>query len=65
MKAARAVIGSYCFKKNTKYILGKCKWFNITTMITMSAVKNTHKVLFNQTPEPIYLVLVLVGMQIF
>ena len=25
MKAARAVIGSYCFMKNTKYILGKCK----------------------------------------
>ena len=54
MKAARVVIGSYCFKKNTNYILGKCKWVNVRKMITMSAVNNIHKVIFNQAPEPIF-----------
>ena len=54
MKAARTVIGSYCFMKNTKYILGKCKWLSIRTMITMSAVNNIHKIIFNRTPEPLY-----------
>ena len=54
MKAARTVIGSYCFMKNTKYILGKCKWLSIRTMITMSSINNIHKILFNRTPEPLY-----------
>ena len=54
MKSARTVIGSYCFMKNTKYILGKCKWFSIRTMVTMSAVNNIHKIIFNRTPEPLY-----------
>ena len=53
MKAARAAIGDYCFKKSTSYILGKCKWMRIKDMITYSSLVFINNVIKNKKPKSI------------
>ena len=51
MMSARTIIGNYCFKKSTKYILEKCKMNDITIMIALSSLKLFHKILINKKPK--------------
>ena len=48
--AARAAIGSYCFKKSIRYILNKCNWFDIEDMILLSSLNTIHKTIANKKP---------------
>ena len=53
MTAARAAIGSYCFKKSKTYILNKCKWLNMNQMILYSSLKFIHKAVTTKQPNSI------------
>ena len=55
MTAARATIGSYCFKKSKIYILNKCKWLDIKQMINYASLKFIHKIVVNKKPNSITL----------
>ena len=48
MTAARAAIGSFCFKKSIHYILSKCKWFDIDDLILFSSLNTIHKTFSNK-----------------
>ena len=48
MTAARAAIGSYCFKKSVRYILDKCKWYDIKDLILISSLNTIHKITINK-----------------
>ena len=50
MTAARAAIGSFCFRKNISYILDKCKWFSIRDLILYSSLAMVHKILVFKQP---------------
>ena len=50
MTAARAAIGSFCFKKSVGYILKKCKWFDIGDLITYSSLNIIHKTIKTKIP---------------
>ena len=52
--SARTAIGSYCFKKSVKYMLNKCKWLDIRSMIQYSNLSLIHKTLNNKSPKNIY-----------
>ena len=52
--AGRTAIGSYCFKKSVSYILSKCKWLDIESMIYYSSINIIHKILIQKTPNSIY-----------
>ena len=54
MRSARMIIGSYCFKKSTTYILNKCKWLTVQQLIDFSTVKLVHKIIYNKCPVPLY-----------
>ena len=54
MRSARIIINDYCYRKSTKYILGKCNWLSVNQMIDFSAVKTIHKILYNKNPVPLY-----------
>ena len=53
MFAARTVIGNYCFKKSTSYILGKCNWVTAEQLIRMSGLKLIHSILSTRQPKAI------------
>ena len=53
MGAARTVIGKYCCRNTTNQILAKCKWLNIKSMITHSAITSIHSYITNNTPKAI------------
>ena len=48
--AARAAIGDYCFRKSVKYILDKCKWFDIYDLIKYSSLNIIHKTITTGKP---------------
>ena len=50
MTAARGAIGSYCFKKSVRYILDKCKWYDIKDLILISSLNTIHKITINKYP---------------
>ena len=52
--AARTAIGSYCFKKSVKYMLTKCKWLDINSMIQYSNLSLIHKTIINKKPKNIH-----------
>ena len=54
MTAARAIIGNYCFKKSTSYILDKCDLLTAKQAITYAAIKFTHKTITNRLPKANY-----------
>ena len=54
MTSARTIIGNYCFKKSTKYILDKCNLLNAKQLITYSAIKFIHKTITNKLPKSNY-----------
>ena len=54
MTAARAVIGNYCFKKSTDYILNKCKWLKMKDLIMYRCLSYIHGVIENKKPKCIY-----------
>merc|ERR1712240_567847 len=45
MTSARAIIGSFCFKKSTKYILDKTKLLSGENMIKYTSIKYLHKIM--------------------
>ena len=51
--SARTIVGNYCYKKSTGYILGNCKMFDITKMIAQSSLKLFHKMILNNKPKSI------------
>ena len=53
MSAARAAIGSYCFKKSISYILNKCKWLEVNKLIIYSSICLIYKVLSMKEPKTI------------
>ena len=53
MTAARAAIGSYCFRKSTYYILNKCKWLHINNLIKYRCLSFLHNILTNKSPKSI------------
>ena len=54
MTVARTAIGSYCFKKSVKYMLTKCKWLDINSMIQYSNLSLIHKTIINKKPKNIH-----------
>ena len=54
MTAARSVIGNYCFKKSTVYILNKCGWLGVNNMIKCASVKLIHKIITDKSPITIF-----------
>ena len=52
--AARAAIGSYCYKKSVTYMLSKCNWLDIEPMIHNASLNFLHKVLKFREPKAIY-----------
>ena len=52
--AARAVIGSYCYKKSVNYMLSKCQWLDINAMMQNASLNFLHKVLKFKEPKAIY-----------
>ena len=53
MTSARVCIGSYCFKKSTKYILEKCNILNVKQMIIFSSLVFINKLIQNRVPQSI------------
>ena len=53
MRGARTAIGNYCCKSSTNQILAKCKWLNVKSMITHSAITSIHSYIMNNTPKSI------------
>ena len=49
--AARAAIGNYCYKKSITYILGKCKWLDISQLLSYSCLTILHKTIKTELPE--------------
>ena len=45
MTSARVIIGSYCLKKSTKYILDKTKLLSGDNLIKYTAIKYLHKIM--------------------
>ena len=54
IKAARAAIGSFCFKKSNEYILKKCKLLKIDKTIQISLFKFIHNIIISKKPKTIY-----------
>ena len=54
MTASRVIIGSYCFKKSTTYILDKCGLLSAKQMIAYSSITYLNKIYFNNKPTSIY-----------
>ena len=54
MYVARLVIGDYCFKKSTNYILDRVGWLSARDFINWSTIKFMHKIIQNQRPLSIY-----------
>ena len=54
MTAAMTIIGSYCFKQTTNYILTKCNMLTAKQLITYSAILFTHKITTNKLPTSNY-----------
>ena len=52
--AARAAIGSYCYKKSVSYMLTKCHWLDINAMMQNASLNFLHKVLKFKEPKAIY-----------
>ena len=53
MTSARVSIGSYCFKKSTKYILEKCNILNVKQMIIFSTLIFINKLIQYRVPQSI------------
>merc|ERR1712240_403560 len=53
MTSARVSIGSYCFKKSTKYILDKCNILNVKQMIIFSTLIFINKLIQYRVPQSI------------
>ena len=53
MSAARAAIGSYCFRKSKIYILNKCKLLNIKNLILFSTLSFFYKLNLRGQPQAI------------
>merc|ERR1712240_205865 len=53
MTSARVSIGSYCFKKSTKYILDKCNILNVKQMIIFSTLIFINKLIQYKLPQSI------------
>ena len=51
MSAARAAIGSYCWKKSTKYILNKCNMLDIKDTIIYSTMTFIHNLNLKKLPK--------------
>ena len=54
MTAARCVIGNYCLRKSTIYILEKCGWLNINKMISNASLKFINNIIISKAPKAIY-----------
>ena len=52
--AARAAIGNYCYKKSIKYMLNKCNWLDIDTLIQSTSLNLLHKIINTKEPAAIY-----------
>ena len=55
MSAARTIIGNYCFKKSTYYILKKTNLLDTKQFICYASVKFLNKIITNKIPDSIIL----------
>ena len=54
MYLARLIIGDYCFKKSTEYILNRVGWLSALDLINWSTIKFIHKILHSKGPSTLY-----------
>merc|ERR1712240_105716 len=54
MIASRVIIGNYCFKKSTNYILDKYGILSAKQMISFASITYLHKIYFSNIPTSIY-----------
>ena len=54
MTAFRVIIGNYCFKKSTSYILDKCGLLSAKQMISFASITYLQKIYFSNIPTSIY-----------
>jgi len=51
MYSARTIIGNYCYRMSTNYILGKSKLIDIKQLIMTNTIKLLHKVYILRQPQ--------------
>ena len=54
IKAAKLAVGNGYFRKSNKYLLDKCGWLNVSSLIEFSSICFIHKVIYYQRPSNIY-----------
>ena len=54
MYVARTIIGNYCYRKSTRYILDRVGWLDALDFINWSTLKFIQKILYNSKPTSLH-----------